>query len=94
METNMYSQDDPFLRNDDGMINFDRYRVNATALRRQAMEDTSKLRSVLKLIVVVLLLLGMVVIAPPRHPDDGNAAAANQTTSRTAAHGSAERPLF
>jgi len=66
----MYQPHDPFLRNHDGMIDFDRYRSDATGIRRQAMRDTSALRSVIKLVVVVVLLLGMVAVAPPKRVAD------------------------
>ena len=81
----MYQPHDPFLRNHDGMIDFDRYRSDATGIRRQAMRDTSALRSVIKLVVVVVLLLGMVAVAPPKRVAD--------TTSSPALRSAQPAPL-
>jgi hypothetical protein len=53
------------------MIDFDRYRSEAYALRRQALLDSSKLRAGFKFVVIVVLLLGAVALAPSRQ--DANA---------------------
>ena len=65
----MVQPHDPFLRNHDGMIDFDRYRSDATAMRRLALHDTSRVRSAFKLVVVIALLLGMVAVAPSERAD-------------------------
>ena len=62
---------DPFVRNADGMIDFDRYRSNATLLRRLAMQDTTRLRASFKLVVIVVLMLGAIAVAPSHQ--DANA---------------------
>ena len=67
----MYRDHDPFLRNTDGLIDFDRYRSDAYALRRQAMQESSKLSAVFKAVVIVVSLLGAVAVAPSRQ--DANA---------------------
>jgi hypothetical protein len=91
----MYTPHDPFLRNSDGLIDFDRYRSEAYALRRQALQDTSKLRAVFKLIVVIALLLGAVAVAPPKQEDAGDNIVASRSSSRTASHAApVSPPLF
>lgn len=62
---------DLIQRHADGSINFDRYRSDATALRRQSMLDTSKLSAAFKLVVIVVLTLSAVAVAPSKH--DANA---------------------
>jgi hypothetical protein len=97
----MYRDRDPFLRNSDGLIDFDRYRSESYALRRQALQETSKLSAAFKLAVIVGVLLGAVAVAPSR-PDanatcrtctDVNAAADANASSARARHPSARTVL-
>ena len=91
----MLTDRDPFLRNSDGMIDFDRYSSDATAMRRQVMQETSQLTSFLKLVVVVALLLGTVALAPSKPDDVGDGIAATRSSNRTASHAApVSPPLF
>jgi hypothetical protein len=71
------------------MIDFDRYRSEAYRLRRQAMQDTSKLSATFKLVVIVVLLLGAVAVAPSKQ--DANACQ-NCTSVTTEKSSSVQRP--
>jgi hypothetical protein len=81
----------PWSRHPDGTFQIDRYRENAQAMRRQAMEDTHKMRSLIKFLVAVGLLIAIAVTAPPKD-DSGEAASAVRSSTRAAAHGLPERP--
>jgi hypothetical protein len=91
----MLTDRDPFLRNSDGMIDFERYRSDATAMRRQALHDTSRLTSAFKLVVVIALLLGMVALAPSKPDDGSDGVTATRSSIRTASHAApVSPPLF
>jgi hypothetical protein len=87
----MFSDPDPFLRNTDGMIDFDRYRSEASALRRHAMQATSALTSAVKLVVAVVLLLALIAVAPSTKDDT---ATAGTTSGRTASQGASGHPAL
>jgi hypothetical protein len=71
------------------MIDFDRYRSDAYRLRRQALQDASKLSAAFKFVVIVVLLLGAVAVAPSKQ--DANACH-NCTSVTTDKSSSAQRP--
>ena len=85
----MFRDHDPFLRNSDGMIDFDRYRSEAYAIRRQAMQDTSRLRAGFKLVVIILLLLGAVAVAPSKQDANACQSCAGATADQSS---SVQRP--
>jgi hypothetical protein len=53
-------------RHFDGSIDFDRYRAQASALRRSAMQDASRLGAGLKIVAIVGVMLIAVAMAPSR----------------------------
>ena len=57
---------DPFHRHFDGSIDFDRYRAEANALRRAAMQDVPQLCAGLKIVIVVGVMLAAAAMAPSR----------------------------
>jgi hypothetical protein len=71
------------------MIDFDRYRSEAYRLRRQAMQDTSKLSATFKLVVIVVLLLGAVAVAPSKQDANACQDCTGVTTDKSSA---AQRP--
>jgi hypothetical protein len=54
---------DGFRRHRDGTIDFDFYRVQATAMRRQAMRDAFKLKATFNFVLVMLTTIVAVTIA-------------------------------
>jgi hypothetical protein len=57
---------DPVHRHFDGSIDFDRYRAEATALRRAAMQDGTRIGAGLKIAAVVGVMLLAAAMAPSR----------------------------
>jgi hypothetical protein len=57
---------DPAHRHFDGSIDFERYRTEANALRRSAMQDGPKLGAALKIVVIAGVMLAAVAMAPAR----------------------------
>lgn len=55
---------DNFRRHPDGSIDFDFYRSEATALRRQAMRDAATVRTASAGVLVMAGALGFAVIIP------------------------------
>lgn len=77
----MHIHHDPFFhRNADGLIDFDRYRTEAKALRRQARQDDFKLGAISKLVVIVVVMLGAIAVAPSRQDANATCRDCLQTT--------------
>ncbi len=57
---------DPVHRHVDGSIDLDRYRAQANALRRTAMQDASRLGGALKIVAIVGVMLAAAAMAPSR----------------------------
>ena len=57
---------DPVHRHFDGSIDFDRYRAEANALRRAALQDATRIGAGLKIVAVVGVMLLAVAMAPSR----------------------------
>jgi hypothetical protein len=57
---------DPVHRHFDGSIDFDRYRAEATALRRAAMQDATRIGAGLKIAALVGVMLLAAAMAPSR----------------------------
>ncbi len=51
-------------RHPDGSIDFDRYRAESNALRRQAQQDGSKLSAALKVVAAIAVTLAAIAVAP------------------------------
>ena len=84
----------PYHLHQDGIFQIDRYRAEATAMRRQAIRDSSRLTSFAKLAAVVGILLGLVAVAPVKQRDD-DAFALRSSAGQTALHGApAQPPVF
>jgi hypothetical protein len=81
----------PYHRHADGTFQIDRYRAEASAMRRQAIRDSSRLTSFAKLLVAVGILLGMVAVAPVKQ-SERDTFALRSSSSQTASHGAPVRP--
>jgi hypothetical protein len=57
---------DPVHRHFDDSIDFDRYRAQANALRRSAVQDAFRLGAGLKIIAIVGVMLAAAAMAPSR----------------------------
>ncbi len=78
----------PYHQHPDGTFQIDRYRLEATAMRREALRSERKAPVALKLLVVAAVMLAVgVVVAPPK--------ADNGTVSASLAAGqAASNPAF
>ena len=102
METMMTTPLDPIRRRPDGSIDFDRYRADIHALRRQAMADASKLGAAMKLAAAVAVILVAIAVAPSPRSDDTacqfcsnrsrSAASIDATSDLLARHNAAVKP--
>ncbi len=63
---------EPIRRRADGSIDFDRYRADIHAVRRQAMQDASKLGAAMKLAAAIAVMLIAIAVAPSPQSDDAS----------------------
>jgi hypothetical protein len=92
METTMTAPLDPIRRHPDGSIDFDRYRADIHAVRRQAIEDASKLGAALKFAAAIAVMLIAIAVAPSSQSDDASCRNCVKTDRVTASHDVAARP--
>jgi hypothetical protein len=85
------NENHPYYRHADGIFQIDRYRAEASAMRRQGIHDSTRLTSFAKLLAVVGILLGMVAVAPVKQ-SEGDTFALRSSSSQTASHGAPARP--
>jgi len=83
---------DPIRRRPDGSIDFDRYRADIHAARRQAMQDASKLGAAMKLIAAIAVMLIAIAVAPSSESDDASCRSCTKASRVTASQDAAVRP--
>ncbi len=69
----MLPPEHPWYRHSDGTFQIDRYRENAHAMRRQALQETHMTRSLIKFLVTVGALFAVMALIAPKHGEDGTA---------------------
>jgi hypothetical protein len=90
----MLPPEHPWYRHPDGTFQIDRYRENARAMRRQALQQTPRARSLIKFLIALGALFAATALIAPKHADHGMVSAGRSSAPVVSDRDAPPRPSF